>query len=115
MNSSVKFLEPTVIAGVEAAPWAGWIAFELVPPDLDGFELVDLLLLEPHAASASAAPAASRATKAGRVLMRDIVLLVGGDFRPRGVTARCRPAKIASAASASAATRMAPPSRPAST
>src|SRR5436190_19559310 len=101
MNSSVKFFEPTVICGVEAAPSIGLMALSLVPLVEAGFELLLLLsLLLPQAARARAASAARNNATAGRVFRRDIVLLVGVVLRPRGVTARCRPAKSASDASA---------------
>src|SRR5436189_4434705 len=102
MNSSVKFFEPTVMTGADSAPWTGWMSLELAPPPVVAdVELLDLLLsLLPHAARASAATAASSVATAGRVFRRVMVLLVGGDLRPRGVTARCRPAKRASDASA---------------
>src|SRR3954463_10178223 len=115
MNSSVKFFEPTVISCVEAAPSMDWMVLSLVWAGGPGVELLLLLsLLSPQAARARAASAARNSATAGRVLRRDIVLLVGVVLRPCGVTARWRPAKSASDASARPATRIAPPRRPAS-
>src|SRR4051812_37562425 len=115
MNSSVKFFDPTVICGVEDAPSTGWMTFRFVPPVEAGVELLLLLsLLLPQAARARTVSAARNSATIGLFLRRDIVLLVGGDLRPRGVTARCRPAKSTSDASARPATRIAPPRRPAS-
>src|SRR3954447_12602316 len=115
MNSSVKFFGPTVICGVEAAPSTGWMTLSPELPVEVRAELLLLLLLSPpHAARARVASAATSIATTGLVLRRDIVLLVGGGLRPRGVTARCRPAKSTSDASARPATRMAPARRPAS-
>src|SRR3954447_3708129 len=116
MNSSVKFFDPTVICGVEAAPSTGWMTLSPELPVEVGAELLSLLLSlpPPHAARARVASAATSNATTGLVLRRDIVLLVGGGLRPRGVTARCRPAKSTSDASARPATRLAPARRPAS-
>src|SRR4051794_6436751 len=115
MNSSVKFLEPTVIGGVEPAPLTGWICPEELPDEVEPeLELELLSLLDPQAASTRAAARDSTAAERERRFMGNFLLVVGGRLRPCGVTARCSPANRPSHASASAATRMAPPSRPAS-
>src|SRR3954464_2525613 len=108
MNSSVKFFEPTVICGVEAAPSTGWIVLPpelpdwvVVPPD-DELDL-SLLLSLPQAARRSTAASASSAEVMVRDLMRDLLLCLGGRLRPAGVTARWIPANRASEARASSA------------
>src|SRR5947209_3009356 len=114
MNSSVKFFEPTVIGGVDAAPLTGWMVVPLELEDDEPVELVLLLslLLLPQAASTNTAASARSAAARGRVVMGNFLLVVDDCLSPAGVTARCRPAKRASKARASSATRIAPPRRP---
>src|SRR4051794_22771656 len=118
MNSSVKFFEPTVTCGVEAAPSTGWIALSPYPRasvvvPLAEDDVVLSLLSLPHAARTSTDASASSAEATVLDLMRDLLLCLGGRFRPAGVPARGIPANSASAASARSAMRIAPPSRPA--
>src|SRR4051794_10795197 len=105
MNSSVKFFEPIVMAGLPAfwaLLWITLLSAAGAPEDLavEDELLLSLLSLLPQAARPRAAASASTARTLRDRIMRFLLIGVGswGSLRPRGVMPRCRAANRSSAA-----------------
>src|SRR3954468_19470178 len=101
MKFSVKFLDPTVIVGLDPFSGLAWIAFELVADVVVAAApepvLPELLLSSlPQAARPKARITRASNARTLRDRMRRFLLGVGvcwESLSPRGVTARCSAAK----------------------